>query len=140
MLPEVGRINHLRRQGGLPHRRRKGFIGGDCSQRSCPLGYAWTDHAVAVDNAHHLTECANNNAAPLLSHAPAPGPGGPGPSSGPGPKIETRRQFHSSETTEGIERKSSNEGALPVVDEGNSELLICTGKGGICTFSAESLK
>jgi hypothetical protein len=38
---------------------RKGFIGGDCSQRSCPLGYAWTDHAVAVDNAHHLTECAN---------------------------------------------------------------------------------
>ena len=37
----------------------KGFIGGDCSQRSCPLGYAWTDHAVAVDNAHHLTECAN---------------------------------------------------------------------------------
>jgi hypothetical protein len=58
----------------------------------------------------------------------------------PAPALALAQQFHSSETTEGIERKSSNEGALPVVDEGNSELLICTGKGGICTFSAESLK
>jgi hypothetical protein len=37
----------------------KGYIGGDCSQKECPKGAAWADHAYATDKAHALTECSN---------------------------------------------------------------------------------
>eukprot|EP01029_Cantina_marsupialis_P032301 TRINITY_DN9728_c0_g1_i1.p1 TRINITY_DN9728_c0_g1~~TRINITY_DN9728_c0_g1_i1.p1 ORF type:complete len:668 (-),score=245.26 TRINITY_DN9728_c0_g1_i1:220-2223(-) len=36
-----------------------GFVGGDCSQRSCPTGKAWTDIATATDTAHAEVECSN---------------------------------------------------------------------------------
>jgi hypothetical protein len=36
-----------------------GFTGGDCSERTCPMGLAWFDVAVATDNAHNLAECSN---------------------------------------------------------------------------------
>lgn len=38
---------------------RKGYIGGDCSQKMCPYGYAWADQAVATDVAHVMAECSN---------------------------------------------------------------------------------
>jgi hypothetical protein len=36
-----------------------GFSGGDCSQRTCPMGLAWADVAKGPDNAHNLAECSN---------------------------------------------------------------------------------
>jgi copper chaperone CopZ len=36
-----------------------GFAGGDCSERMCPMGLAWSDQATAVDTAHGQTECSN---------------------------------------------------------------------------------
>jgi hypothetical protein len=35
-----------------------GFMGGACEQRSCPVGAAWADIAVATDDAHNLAECS----------------------------------------------------------------------------------
>jgi hypothetical protein len=37
----------------------EGFTGGDCSERKCPIGNAWSDMATAIDDAHHLAECSN---------------------------------------------------------------------------------
>jgi len=37
-----------------------GFQGGDCSERSCPLGIAWFDFPVSATNAAHVpAECSN---------------------------------------------------------------------------------
>ncbi|CAM9607255.1 unnamed protein product, partial [Sphacelaria rigidula] len=36
-----------------------GWSGGDCSQRNCPTGLAWSDAATAVDTAHGEVECSN---------------------------------------------------------------------------------
>ncbi|KAL9181287.1 hypothetical protein ACHAXT_010092 [Thalassiosira profunda] len=36
-----------------------GFSAADCSQRTCPLGPAWSDAATADDTAHNLAECSN---------------------------------------------------------------------------------
>lgn len=35
-----------------------GWTGGDCSERSCPLGHAWFDAATNHDTAHGLAECS----------------------------------------------------------------------------------
>jgi len=37
----------------------KGYTGGDCSQRICPSGLAWSDQAIATDIAHQPIECSN---------------------------------------------------------------------------------
>ncbi|DAZ98598.1 TPA: hypothetical protein N0F65_001017 [Lagenidium giganteum] len=37
----------------------KGYFGGDCSLRSCPMGTAWNDFPIAVDIAHLPAECSN---------------------------------------------------------------------------------
>ena len=36
-----------------------GYQAGDCSQRSCPLGAAWSDQAIGIDNAHNPAVCSN---------------------------------------------------------------------------------
>jgi hypothetical protein len=36
-----------------------GYTGADCSQKMCPFGLAWADHASGVDIAHISTECSN---------------------------------------------------------------------------------
>lgn len=36
-----------------------GFMGGDCSLRTCPTGRAWADVAISTDNAHNMAECSN---------------------------------------------------------------------------------
>ncbi|KAJ8599458.1 hypothetical protein CTAYLR_008049 [Chrysophaeum taylorii] len=36
-----------------------GYTGGDCSVRTCPFDYAWTDYATADDTAHAKAECSN---------------------------------------------------------------------------------
>merc|ERR1719230_1408294 len=36
-----------------------GFFGGDCSQRICPKGRAWSDITWDTDEAHSLQECSN---------------------------------------------------------------------------------
>lgn len=36
-----------------------GWTGGDCSERTCPMGRAWFDEPVADDTAHRLAECSN---------------------------------------------------------------------------------
>jgi EGF-like domain len=36
-----------------------GWDGGDCSERKCATGIAWSDEATGVDVAHALTECSN---------------------------------------------------------------------------------
>ena len=36
-----------------------GYQGGDCSERICPFGPAWTDIPYATDKAHALAECSN---------------------------------------------------------------------------------
>lgn len=36
-----------------------GFEGNDCSRLSCPKGKAWTDFAIAVDDAHNEATCSN---------------------------------------------------------------------------------
>lgn len=36
-----------------------GYGGGDCSLRTCPSDYAWTDYATADDVAHAKAECSN---------------------------------------------------------------------------------
>lgn len=37
-----------------------GFMGADCSLRTCPFGsISWADHATADDTAHHAAECSN---------------------------------------------------------------------------------
>ena len=37
-----------------------GFIGADCSLRTCPTGNSWTGVSTAVDNLHNqLSECSN---------------------------------------------------------------------------------
>ena len=36
-----------------------GYLAGDCSERYCPMGNAWVDVAIGVDNAHNLVECSN---------------------------------------------------------------------------------
>lgn len=35
------------------------WTGGDCSQRKCPSGVAWSDKAIGVDIAHQPAECSN---------------------------------------------------------------------------------
>lgn len=35
------------------------YQGGDCSERICPFGLAWSDQATATDTAHNLAECSN---------------------------------------------------------------------------------
>lgn len=37
----------------------KGYQGADCSERICPFGTAWADHATATDVAHGIAECSN---------------------------------------------------------------------------------
>ncbi len=37
----------------------EGRKGADCSERICPFGLAWSDAAVATDDAHHMAECSN---------------------------------------------------------------------------------
>lgn len=37
----------------------KGFTGGDCSRRTCPMGPAWNDVATATDTAHQPAVCSN---------------------------------------------------------------------------------
>lgn len=37
----------------------KGYMGGDCSLRTCPEGIAWADLPIATDKAHNLAECSN---------------------------------------------------------------------------------
>lgn len=37
----------------------EGFMGADCSLRSCPFDLAWADIATAVDTAHNSAECSN---------------------------------------------------------------------------------
>lgn len=34
-------------------------MGGDCSLRKCKLGYAWSDEAITIDNAHNLVDCSD---------------------------------------------------------------------------------
>ena len=36
-----------------------GWMGADCSLRSCPWSYAWTDYASTDDTAHAKAECSN---------------------------------------------------------------------------------
>mmetsp|Transcript_33127 Transcript_33127/g.107605 ORF Transcript_33127/g.107605 Transcript_33127/m.107605 type:complete len:695 (-) Transcript_33127:500-2584(-) len=36
-----------------------GWTGSDCSLRSCPWSYAWTDYASSDDTAHAKAECSN---------------------------------------------------------------------------------
>jgi len=36
-----------------------GWGGGDCSERICPTGLAWSDEATATDTAHGVVECSN---------------------------------------------------------------------------------
>ena len=36
-----------------------GWGGGDCSERICPTGVAWSDEATSTDNAHGLAVCSN---------------------------------------------------------------------------------
>ena len=36
-----------------------GYMGGDCSEMSCPYGVAWADEATATDVAHKAMECSN---------------------------------------------------------------------------------
>ena len=36
-----------------------GWGGGDCSERMCPTGLAWSDEATATDTAHGVVECSN---------------------------------------------------------------------------------
>lgn len=36
-----------------------GFMGGDCSIRTCPKAPAWFDYPTAKDEAHSLAECSN---------------------------------------------------------------------------------
>ena len=35
------------------------YMGGDCSQKMCPYGTAWTDQPTATDTAHASAECSN---------------------------------------------------------------------------------
>jgi hypothetical protein len=44
-----------------------GFLGGDCSQRYCPVGKAWSDAATGVDDAHNEVECSNRGACDRLT-------------------------------------------------------------------------
>jgi len=37
----------------------EGYEGADCSLLSCPLGEAWADYPLGVDNAHNLAVCSN---------------------------------------------------------------------------------
>ena len=37
----------------------RGWTGADCSLRTCPDSYAWTDFASADDTAHAKAECSN---------------------------------------------------------------------------------
>ena len=37
----------------------KGYIGGDCSLKTCPKSAAWSDHAYSTDHAHAPAECSN---------------------------------------------------------------------------------
>ncbi|ETV77073.1 hypothetical protein, variant [Aphanomyces astaci] len=37
----------------------RGYQGHQCELRSCPLGIAWADYAVANDSAHQLATCSN---------------------------------------------------------------------------------
>ncbi|TMW63805.1 hypothetical protein Poli38472_002746 [Pythium oligandrum] len=36
----------------------KGYTGGDCSRRSCPVGPAWSDMTLATDRAHQPAVCS----------------------------------------------------------------------------------
>ena len=36
-----------------------GYTGGDCTLRTCPDGFAWSDMATAPDTAHARAECSN---------------------------------------------------------------------------------
>lgn len=36
----------------------KGFMGADCSLRTCPRDFSWSDQATATDVAHALEECS----------------------------------------------------------------------------------
>jgi hypothetical protein len=37
-----------------------GYMGGDCSLRTCPIGdHAWADEAIGVEDAHNRAECSN---------------------------------------------------------------------------------
>ncbi|CAN0214803.1 unnamed protein product, partial [Ectocarpus fasciculatus] len=36
-----------------------GWGGGDCSERICATGLAWSDRATATDTAHGVVECSN---------------------------------------------------------------------------------
>eukprot|EP00957_Ditylum_brightwellii_P030087 2277496-Ditylum_brightwellii.AAC.1 len=41
-----------------------GYMGADCSLRTCPIGsHAWTDHAISDDHAHNPAECSNRGVA-----------------------------------------------------------------------------
>lgn len=55
--------NRCSMHGDCDHYNRcncwSGWAGADCSQRSCPLGTAWSDEASAVDVAHARVECSN---------------------------------------------------------------------------------
>lgn len=35
------------------------YQGGDCSERICPFGTAWSDQAIGTDIAHQPAECSN---------------------------------------------------------------------------------
>lgn len=35
------------------------WTGADCSIARCPMGLAWVDQVVGVDNGHSLAECSN---------------------------------------------------------------------------------
>jgi len=37
----------------------EGYQAGDCSELICPFGPAWTDQAIATDDAHNEAECSN---------------------------------------------------------------------------------
>jgi hypothetical protein len=37
-----------------------GYMGGDCSLKSCPIGdHAWADEAIGVEDAHNRAECSH---------------------------------------------------------------------------------
>lgn len=37
----------------------EGYTGADCSLRTCPSDLAWSDQAIAIDDAHNIAECSN---------------------------------------------------------------------------------
>lgn len=55
--------NNCNRQGTCDKYSRchcaTGFQGGDCSERICPFGKAWSDEAFQTDMAHAESECSN---------------------------------------------------------------------------------